>query len=652
MDAGPLVALVALVVYVNTVGAALLYDDVHAILENDAVRRGDVARIFTTPSWWGAVTPASMWRPLTTLTFALDYAVHGSAPAGYHLVNVVLHALVALAFFRVMRCYVADDVATFGALLFAVHPVHTEAVASVVGRAELLAALGGFVAWWLFRCADVGGRRRALLEIGGMLAFTAALLAKESAIMLLPLLVVADGLYPPTPRPLRRYVALALVVLLFVGLRVEITGRLTGVIPLVDNPLVALAAGERWLTAMTTVALYAWRLVFPLHLSADYSAWQIAPARHVLDARFLAGLAVITGLAAAAWWARRRHTAIVLALAMIVIPMSLVTNLFVHIPTIMAERLLYLPSAGFCLLVALGWHEIRRPLGPVWSLLVAIVLIVLFGLRTWERNTIWQTPTAFFTAMLRDAPRSTRAHHSFGNLLRDQGRLEEAIAEYDRALAIESRNAIAHYDRGGVLLTMNRPNEAIAAYGHAVELEPTYALAMMNLAAAEFRLGHGPAAASWLRRAIAIEPEAPNLHHNLAHVLTDNDPGEARREFETALRLAPTSPSILSDYAVLLGRMGDHKRATEMLTKSVRLDPTSPEHQYNLGNELVAVGDLDGAVRAYESALQLRPKFPAALENLGNTESLRGNHGRALELLQRAQAAGAANSEQPHERRQ
>ena len=146
-------------VYANTLSGPLLYDDTNAIVRNAWVHDGNPVAIFTNPSWWSA-GHGHGWRPVTTSSFAVNYALHGLAPAGYHVVNVALHAAVCMLLLSVCAALgIAVATSLIAALLFAAHPVHTEAVASVVGRAELLAAAAFFLA--ADRSAGAGARAAA-----------------------------------------------------------------------------------------------------------------------------------------------------------------------------------------------------------------------------------------------------------------------------------------------------------------------------------------------------------------------------------------------------------------------------------------------------------------------------------------------------------
>src|SRR5262245_53760672 len=186
-------AVVAIAVYASTLGHGFAYDDPRVITDNPAIRDlADWRRIFTTPSWFMDGTSTIAFRPLTTWTFAANYAVHGLAPWGYHAVNLALHAVVSALVVMVAAAIGAPvAVAGLAGLLFAVHPVHTEVVANGVGRAELLAAALVLLAFWLHRIAPRSSRPVAANAVSAV-AYGLALLAKEHAIGFLVVLPLAD----------------------------------------------------------------------------------------------------------------------------------------------------------------------------------------------------------------------------------------------------------------------------------------------------------------------------------------------------------------------------------------------------------------------------------------------------------------------------
>jgi hypothetical protein len=278
-----LVVLVAFGCYTNSLHGALLFGDFNAIVNNRLVRDLDVVGIFSTPSWWGE-SGVPTCRPFTTLGFALNSAAHGLSPFGYHLVNVGLHAAVCLLLVVVLVRTTGNwQVSALAGLLFAAHPVHTEAVASVVGRAETLAAALGLGAWWLFIRGRKSTRCGTAWRCAAGVTMSAAVLAEENAATLVAVIVAADVIYRGATEGIRsvlhreasRYSVLAAFALGALALRMLITGGIAAEPDRLDNVLAGAQSDVRCLTAIKVLALYALKLVWPFHLSADYSYRQI-----------------------------------------------------------------------------------------------------------------------------------------------------------------------------------------------------------------------------------------------------------------------------------------------------------------------------------------------------------------------------------------
>jgi len=590
------VALLAIALHANTLDGALMYDDTNAVVRNALVRAGDLGAIFTEASWWREGHGRG-WRPVTTTSFALNHMAHGFAPRGYHAVNLLLHAGVSVLVLLTLAAATGRAlVALVAALLFALHPVHTEAVASVVGRSELLAAAGFFLAWWCFLRRDAGGVR--LWDAAGVAAFAAGLLAKENAVTLLPVLVLADAVYPGAGaapaaalrRHAGRYAALAAATAAFVVVRRLVIGPDAPSIPVLDNPLVALPAWPRALTTIAVVGLYAWRLLVPVRLAADYSYDQIPAVASPLDPGFLAGLAVLLAVPALAWWCRARLPAATLGLVLLALTFGLVSNLAFPIGTIMAERLLYLPSVGFCLalaaaLVAAAGARPAPAAGAAASsplralvarpalVLAVAALLLAYGARTWTRNRVWHDPEVFYATMVAEAPRSARSQREYGGMLAERGRHAEARRAFERSLAIRPADVATLHNLGNALVQAGDLDAAADAYARAIAGKPDFTDSIVNLATVEGRRGNVEAAIAWLRKALAHQPRAAAIHMNLANTLFQaGRTAEAGAEYEAARALAPDSPDIATNYGVFLYAHGQYDAAAAMHGRAAAVD--------------------------------------------------------------------------------
>jgi cytochrome c-type biogenesis protein CcmH/NrfG len=590
-------ALIALTVaaYLPIRSADFVLDDRVIVAENPIVERGDPREIFSTPYWAeGPVQTRDLYRPVTVLSYALVRAVVGHpSPLASHAVNLALHILTSLALILLARRLGVGPYASIAAgLLFAVHPVHVEAVAGVVGRADILAAMFSLLALWAW--SHTGGWIRGageIMEPGPMharaAAWTCGLLvflalgSKESAVAVLPLLLVLDVLYRPPRRSrvarwlLERATALAptaLAVFAFLALR---TRTLEALFALqrphpVDNPLVLLDHPERIATALGLLARYTRILFFPIPLSIDYSGNAIPAEDGILAVRPLIGLTLLLALVALAAlpWFRRFRTSrgeyvgpVCMAALLFLLPYLVIGNLLVPVGVIFAERFLYLPSVGFCLGagVGLGYLAFRYPAFRHWSPeqraryagVAAVVLLAAFTLQTWARASVWQDDRSVFASAAAAYPGSARSFLILatlrsedlpaGPLRPDDPAAAEILALYDRAIANAPVYVRAWLDSGLFLARTGRMDEAIERFEEAVRLSPGFATAHLDLGLALHRAGRLQEAERSLRKAIVHDRSSATAWADLGNVLAETDrPEEAVDAWKEAVRLGRT----------------------------------------------------------------------------------------------------------------
>jgi hypothetical protein len=493
------VIVVAFAAFAGTLAGGFVFDDVWIVRENPRVR--DLARIgeiLTTP-YWGE-TASGLYRPVTLATFAVNHALHGLDAFGYHAVNVLLHAAVSLLVFRLARRWLPRGAAFGAALLFAVHPVHVEAVAGIVGRSDLLAAF--FLLGALLTAVPGGSGERRKGGMGRWVAvsvlFALALGSKEIALAGLPLYLVLEA---ARGRGDRRTVAARAVWLLiltagFLALKAAVTGSLgisREATDLVDNPLAHLPADERVLSAVRVLGGYAGLLLFPIRLSYDRSFDQIPVVETPWNAGFLVSAVLVIAVLVATGAAWRRSRAGFVGLAWLALAMLPVSNLLVPIGTIFAERLLYLPSVGFALAAAAALSRLapggagsdragggnRRRIG-----FLAAAILVLLAVRTVDRCTDWTSVDALYESGASIAPRSARTRCELGKLLynrsleassvRSRRALEDrAIAELEAGVAIAPRfDPVARIALGYLYERRFRERDAARQFARAAEIAP------------------------------------------------------------------------------------------------------------------------------------------------------------------------------------
>lgn len=553
-----LLALLAFMPYLNALRAGFTLDDVPAIRNNPSVTRGvDLVEILSSP-----LPPMeNLYRPFTVLTYAVNEQLAPANAAAFHAVNLILHtAITILVLLTAARLFQSYGVAVLAAVLFAVHPIHTEAVTSIVGRAELLVAFFGLTALLTAARSDQATHRwsRLALELLSVTSYFLALFSKESAVTLLPLIVlfrvVSRNEALPTGlvtefRSLT-WVPYVLVTALFIGCRYYVVGSVAlgnNLTPL-DNALGFVPWDVRLRSALGVLWDYFGLLNVPLVLSADYSYHQVPLLNSWLSARFLAGSALL--VVAAVVVVSPVRPAVKLAVALPFIALSLTTNLLFPIGTIKGERLLYVPSVGWALLTAYTFErllDIRR-YRTVAS--VAFVLIIAaFAVRTWIRNADWKDDPTLFATTSRNAPDSAKAHYNFGVVLQDKGALTAAVAEYKEALAIAS------WTEG-------------AAFGMGVISEKS---------------GDIAAAVQWYRQALDIAPDYDEAHTNLCHVLFDSGQfAAATTACRTGLRHKPADANLLKGLGASLVALGETEKGLELLRRSLALNTGDHELQMYL----------------------------------------------------------------------
>jgi len=540
-----LVGGLALVVYGNALAAGFVFDDWVQIWAHPALRDSlDWSAVLAAPLF-----PGDLYRPLTVATFFFDTWLVGRTAWWFHSVNVTLHVitsiLVAVAGSRLFASVRAGFLA--GAL-FAVHPIHTEAVTGIVGRAEILAACLGLAAVLAAaRAAQAAAWARRGWFALSVATFCLAVFAKEHAILWLPLML----LYRAARRnaawmralgeELRRldWVAWAACIAAYLYLRHLVVGPLApghGV-DFVDNVLAHVPTRERVATALAVLADYASQLLLPLVLSADYSYPQIEPVRSLADARLWIGAGLIA-LAVVAF--ARRPGPWGYAAVFPLVALSLTANLLFPIGTVRAERLLYLPSVGVCWLAAAAFDLLLRTRQRRAATAFLVVLLAGYSIRTGLRNQEWKDQATLFAATARDVPLSSKAHKNHAVELQRSGQLELARQAYLRAWKLY-------------------PNEEGTAFGLGTVYE---------------QLGDFPQALAWYRQALAIEPGHRGAHQNLCRLLIGlAEWQEAEAACRGGLRVAPAEPNLWKGLALAWQQLGRQDQAREAFLIAARLDP-------------------------------------------------------------------------------
>ena len=535
--------------YNNALHGPFVFDDLHAIRDNETIRT-------LWPPWDTLSPPAQSavtGRPIANLSLAFNYALGGLDVESYHAFNVTVHILSALILFAIVlrtlrspglrsRYRVgAVGIAAAAALLWVVHPLTTESVDYTIQRTELL--MGLFFLLTLY-CAIRGfetPERRSWYG-AALAAFVLGLGSKEVMVVAPGIVLVYDWLFASASlrdalrRHWRLYAAYAAVLglyVLFVGTRLRraftgLSGR-------------AVAPWDYALTQSGVIVHYLRLAVWPHPLAADYDGWPIATSPD----RVLPYLAVVLALVALTLWGLVRRRKLAFLGAWFLFILAPTSSFRPIVNEVAAERRMYLPLAALVLLTLLGgWELLRRVDAPrgAGRVLVAVVAVVL-TLTTARRNEDYRTTFSFWSDIVVKRPNNPRARMWLGQYLDEHGRTAEAYEHLETAVRLEPKNGLTQYSLGVVLARQGRTDEAIERYRTSLRLNPRNASAHYNLGIIFAARRQTKEAIDNYLEAIQINPAHAGAHYNLALIFAEQSRrADAIEHFETALRLQPDFP--------------------------------------------------------------------------------------------------------------
>jgi tetratricopeptide (TPR) repeat protein len=628
-----MLALWALVLaaYSNSFQAGLVFDNSPLILQDARIKAvtPQNLRLILTEDYWHNSTASGLYRPLTTFSYLLNYAVFGNGTdsVGYHWVNIALHGMnVSLVYLLGILVLGAPGPAFAVAALWGVHPLLTESVTNIVGRADLLAAFAVLAGLHCYVMSAYAAGRRKLFWVAAMLVAQAVgIFSKESAAVLPGIMLLYDLTWRGRTAWRGRaaaYSALVPPLAAFLYLRGTLQTHIA--VRFLENPLWSADFWTARLTAFKVIGKYLWLFVWPARLSADYSynavplfGWH--PAQWE-DAKALLALALCLGAAllAVRWYRTRKP--LFFFLGFFFVALAPTSNLAILIGSIMAERFVYLPSIGLAGCVVAAIRALGRPISrgrqfAVRAAWIAPGLLCAAGAaRTYARNFDWLDERSLWTSAVDVCPESAKTHNNLGNALEQvPGRLPDALIEYQVALRIDPDYAEAHNNLGLALVNSGGPlPEAVAEFERALRINPDFAEAHNNLGTALSQMpGRLPDAAAQYEAALRAYPDHAQAHYNLGTVLSQM-PGrlpDAIAQYEAALRIYPDYAQAHANLGLALANSGGPlPEAIAEYEAALRIDPGLAEAHYNLGNALSQMpGRLPDAIAQYEAALRIRP---------------------------------------------
>jgi tetratricopeptide (TPR) repeat protein len=673
--------MVTVIAYLPVWRAGFIWDDDTLLLRNAGIQTPNgLARLWTNDF------------PLSTTSLWLEWRLWGTNPLGYHLVNVLLHALSAVLLWRVLARLRLPG-AWLAAAIFAVHPVNVESVAWISERKNTLCMCFYLLSLLFYLRLDnptpqPGATCRtqsatapifqppsALLYGLSLFAFALAPLSK-TAVAPLPVVLLGVAWWRRGRLDLRDvwrsapfFALAAATALLSVWYQ---THQAIGasMVDVRNDSFWSRLAGAGW-----AVWFYLYKAVLPLNLSFIYPRWQIDASQ---VSAYVPGLLVAAAFLLCWRYRRQWGKPLLLGLGyfvLLLLPVLGFVSIYFMRYSLVADHWQYFAIIGPIALAAAGitaaFGRVQSPESEVESLpsprpsplpkgregIVASALanqrswsgrgflyaaccgalVVTLGVLAWRQARMYTDLETLWVATLARNPGAGIAHNNLGTLLLQKGRVDDAIAHFQKALAIQPHAADVHSNLGGALLGQGRVDEAIAHLRTALNIQPDSAQAHHNLGNALLQQGRVDEAIAHFQQVVDSQPSVASAYANLAGALLQAGRlDEAVAHSSRALELQPD----LADAQMTLGNAllakGQVNEAMAHFRKAVELQPSLPGAHHNLGNALFRAGQVDEALAQFQAALALQPDFAPAHNGLGNTLLRKGQADEAIAHFQRA----------------
>ncbi len=460
-----LLLLVVFFLFANTFGHTWTGDDFPVILENADIR--------SLPGFFANHYPG---RPMRELTYLLDHALFGLNHNGFQFQNILWHGINAVLIYAVARKFCLGHFPSFLAgLLFLTHPLTVEVVANISHRKDSLALAFSLITILCLQMFYQGGRRKWVWGAFAMCGAIVAFFSKQTAVALIPMALVLNFVVAPQEkRMFGKHFKVVFVVAASIGITILVVIPWSGFVDILQEKYAEVGRtmlgkmnyfGPWDFTLYLLTVFKGWaflflRVAWPLDLGMEYT---YALPTGWLDLWVVSGILIALGSLVAAGWAFRRLHLVVFWGIIWFWAFYLPTANLWPLAYFAADRYLYAPLAGLCLIVAWGLHRLpQRQTALVW--IPAVILLLFFISLTWQQNRVWASPESLWTHSYQVSPSSSFALNNMGNIAYDEGRLRDAREYYQRALALNPYNLETHFNLGMLYERLGQPSLALARF--------------------------------------------------------------------------------------------------------------------------------------------------------------------------------------------
>ncbi len=640
-----LIFAVSFILYINTLGHEYALDDTMMITENSFTRQGfdGFGNILTNDAFVGffgeekTLLEGGRYRPLSQITFAIEYELFGLNPFIGHLVNTIWYALLCCLIFLTLNRifhYNSKKEKWFFSLpfiitmLYALHPLHTEVVANIKGRDELMSMFFSIAALYFY--LDFVKKKNMLPGFLAGMSFFLALLSKENALTFLAIIPLT--VYYFTQHPLRvnltKMYALLIPVLLFFFLRYNALGFFIGAGKesgeLLNNPFLHASVGEKYATIFYTMGVYLKLLFFPHTLTHDYYPMHI-PIVGWDQPEVILSLMIYLTLGIIAIKSLKTKNPAGYGIWFYLITFSIFSNLFFSIGTFMNERFMFMPSLGFAIVIGYYLHMaikgelLRSKTVPLLAFILSAFIVMGFSYKTITRNKVWKNDYTLFTTDVKTSHNSAKVNVSAGGALIDKA-LEPGVNEDQRKQKLL---------------------QAVEYLNHGISIHPDYLSAWILLGNSWFHLNDYQKSLEAYMACLNRNPDYDLIYINLdilgKKARQEKELSIARKCFETLVNAKPLNADYYYQLAMVYEKKENFDQTVKLLKKTVEKDPGHYKALKKHGEiEGKIFGNIDQSIEYLNMAYNVKPDNLTILENLGVAYGISGDFEKSLKYFYKA----------------
>jgi len=631
-----LLIIVVFVFYANTISHDYALDDKMVIQNNEFTQEGisGIGKILTTDMMTGMfgdksqIVQGGRYRPLSMITFAIEQSVFGGNPHISHFINILLYAFLVLLIYRVLQKLFPENkdaiwsVPFIAALLYAAHPIHTEIVANIKGRDEILAMLGAFAAFW-FAIRYVESKK-ILPLMWAFICLFLGLMSKEIALSFV--FVIPFSLWffniGNTRHVFISLVPAVVAALIYILIRVSVLGQLMGEESgqLMNNPFLHADASEKYATIFMTLGMYLKLLIFPHPLTWDYYPYHIDLIQWT-DWRAIVPLILHIALLVFAIIGLKKRRIYAWAIWFYAATLAMTSNLLINIGAFMSERFMFFPSLAFVLIIAVIIVRFVHKSKQNRQILSVILLVILslYTVKSISRNQVWESSYTLFKNDVKISSNSAKGNSSWGS---------ELYAQAEKFQDTAKRNALMR--------------QAIPFFEKAIEIHPNYVEPLVRMGNVQYVVFQNvELMMDYYIRVLEISPENTDVWGNTYGVLSQNVdmPEFEIKTWKRIEKINENHPELYRELGSLyLNRMYRTDSAVYYLEKAEKLAPNDMQTLRMLG---FAYGTMNRPVKArsyFLRLLEVNPNDAEALKFVGISYGIEGEHVKAVDYLQKSLA--------------